>query len=103
MDLGRSNLSRIESIAIRFPGRKVFIENGLIEPTYPLNIYNGGIDSSLPKLVSLPNDDELENLKKASEEVDFEFIKEFGVDLDFMFDSKEEMDIELGKLYLFYS
>lgn len=98
MDLGRSNLSRIESIAVRFPGRKVFIENGLKEPTYPVSIYQGEMDSSLPQLVSLPTDEELDNLKKAPEEVDLGFIKEFGVDLDYLLDSKDDMDIcELGK------
>jgi hypothetical protein len=102
VDLARSNLSRIDSISIRYPGRKVIIEDGPQVATFPVSVYNGDLDSSLPQLISLPTEEELDNLNEAPEVVESEFLKEFGIDLDNLLE-KEDMDIcELGKSMAFY-
>jgi hypothetical protein len=103
VDLSRSNLSRIDSIAVRFPGRKVFIEKELPSPKFPVEIYKGGLDSALPQMVSLPTDEELEKLIQTPAEedsqvdlslADFGFLKQMGVDVDHLLENEEDMDID---------
>jgi hypothetical protein len=104
VDLGRANLSRIDSIAVRYPGRKVFIDKTQTCAEYPVKIYKGGMDSTLPQMVSLPTDEELDNLSKAPSEgtslevdlslADMRFLKEMGVDLDHLLENEQGMDID---------